>query len=156
MERKFDENKKSLFSWNWKKKWWEFRVTNWKNGRFKIVYLLLFKRSAICLHFSLHTSVDFYLLIFRSPLFQGRHFQSYTSYTPSTSLTTTSVKLTTVSLPICWASGIWILHITIWNSWDQQPLEKFQPSCKLIWATISWSRLDVEPLEAWPLCDPLT
>ena len=109
------------------KKWWEFRVTNWKNGT-----LFTFQKSAVCLHFSLHTSINFYLLIFRSPLFQGRHFQSYMSYTPSTSLTTTSVKLTTVSLPICWASGIWILLITIWNSWDQQPLERFQPSCKLI------------------------
>ena len=98
----------------------------------RMVDCLLFKTSAVCLHFTLHTSLNFYLLIFRSPLFQERHFQSYTSYTPSTSLTTTSVKLTTVSLPICWASGIWILHITIWNSWDQQPLERFQPSCKLI------------------------
>ena len=98
----------------------------------RMVDCLLFKTSAVCLHFTLHTSLNFYLLIFRSPLFQERHFQSYTSYTPSTSLITTSVKLTTVSLPICWASGIWILHITIWNSWDQQPLERFQPSCKLI------------------------
>ena len=98
----------------------------------RMVHCLLFKTSAVCLQFSLHTCVNFYLLIFRSPLFQERHFQNYTSYTPSTSLTTTSVKLTTVSLPICWASGIWILLITIWNSWDQQPLERFQPSCKLI------------------------
>ena len=57
MERKFDENKKSLFSWNWKK--------SGENSGLPseiMVDCLLFKTSAVCLHFPLHTSIKFYLL----------------------------------------------------------------------------------------------